>query len=127
MKRTLLACAAAVLLAAPAVAQRVAAPRPAPSFVPGFLGSMVLSLQNEPFFASLLINSLDSQLARATSMSHPREAAGYLRDEIEGAGKERRPMAARAATLGKEPLEAEKASAILIANALVRPISSRRS
>lgn len=106
-----------LLSAAPASAQRI---RTAPvEFVPSYLGSVSLSLRQDPFFASRLLGTFHAELAQVAAAPTPRAAAEGLKARIEGPG--RQPLAQVAANLGTAPLTAERAAAVLAANALARP------
>lgn len=112
--------ALAVLLllpAAPASAQRI---RTAPvEFVPSYLGAVTLSLRHDPFFASRLLVAFQTELTQVAAAPTPRAAAEGLKARI--AGPERLPLTEVAASLGNGPLAAERAAAVLAANALARP------
>ena len=111
--------ALAILFAGPAQANRFARVpvKAAPTFVPAFLGSMNLSLQQEEFYGSKLLNAFHQQVAAIETLPNPESVVQTLQAGIED-GK---PMVKRAAELGKGVVPAERAAAILAANALSRP------
>lgn len=108
----LLACAA------PSPAQVFRAPT-APAFVPAYLGSVSLSLQNDSFYASRLLGAFHAELGRVTAAPTPQAAAEGLKSRIGGPANLSLPKVA--AGLGAAALPAEQAAAVLAANALARP------
>ncbi len=131
-KARALALAAALLPAAysQAAAQRIALPgrnaKVPDAFVTRYLRGMELSLRTQPFFASMVLGALDTHLKSVNPMGSPKPMAEYLGREITGRPPTRRDMAKAAARLGTEPLSAEEASAMLLANALVNPGQARQ-
>ena len=110
--------ALAVIFAVPAHANRIARVRvKATSFVPAFLGSMSLSLQQQEFYASKLLNAFYSQVSSIEILPNPESVVEALQAGIED-GKS---MIVRAKELGQGLVPAERAAAILVANALSRP------
>lgn len=106
-----------------------AAPVKAPAsfdFVPAFLGSMSLSLEQKPFYASELLGAFDRQLGAIETLPDPDAVARTLRSGIEGEGRDRKALAVRARELGAAPVPSDRAAAILAANALSRPDQFQR-
>ncbi len=107
-----------VLFAMPAHANRFArVPVKATPFVPAFLGSMSLSLQQQEFYASHLLNAFHHQVSAIETLPNPESVVTALQTGIED-GK---PMLQRAKELGQGHVPAKRAAAILAANALSRP------
>ncbi len=90
-------------------------------FVPNYVGSLAISLGQQPFFAGKVLGAFDVHLAKVTPMTRPEELAEYLRSEILGEGAVKVAPAQLVRSLGRESIEANKASALLLANALARP------
>lgn len=107
-----------VLCAAPSSAQIFRA-RPAPAFVPAYLGSVSLSLRNDSFYASRLLGAFSDELGRVAAAPTPQAAAEGLKARIGGPANLSLPTVA--AGLGAAALPAEQAAAVLAANALARP------
>lgn len=107
-----------LLCAAPSSAQIFRA-QPAPAFVPAYLGSVSLSLQNDSFYASRLLSAFSAELGRVTAAPTPRAATEGLKARIGGPANLSLPKVA--AGLGAAALPAEQAAAVLAANALARP------
>lgn len=63
-----------LLCAAPSSAQIFRA-RPAPAFVPAYLGAVSLSLQNDSFYASRLLGAFHEELGRVAAAPTPQAAA----------------------------------------------------
>jgi len=126
MKRLFLGIAFCLLAGAPAAAQYQTLPAakasPVP-YVPNFLGAMSLSMHQQEFYGSYLLQGFHSHLAQIMPMQEPQKMAEYLKAEIEGSGRDYMPMGKQAKVLGQSPVEAKKASAILLANALASPNS----
>jgi hypothetical protein len=125
MRRSIVLAAVVGAFVPCAEASRFAAPpAKAPAnvnFVPSFLGSMSLSLRERPFYASELLGAFHSRLAAIETLPDPDSVARSLQAGIEGEGKDRKSMKARAEELGAAAVPAERAAAILMANALTRP------
>lgn len=115
----MLAGALLLLLAVPGRCQPVAAEaRPASAFPADYLRSVSLSIAAQPFYASHFLNSFSAQLNAVAAIPAAPDAARYLENAATG-GKTS--LAAVRSDVGREPLAADKASAILIANLLARP------
>jgi hypothetical protein len=82
-----------------------------------FTASVGRALSVEPFYASKLVGSLQTQVAALCNGGDPRMAAKYLETQASGGAS----LAAVKAAMLKGTLTAEQASAILAANALSRP------
>jgi hypothetical protein len=89
----------------------------ATGFPGAFLGSASLALAADSDYGNKLIDALDVHLAAVGVMTSALEVDDYLDQSVEGASN---PKELRAA-LGREPLDAAKASALLLADALARP------
>jgi hypothetical protein len=93
-----------------------------PTGFPGaFLGSVSLALADDPEYGSRLLDALDAHLRAVGVMTSRREVDDYL--EQSAAGSE--DVKVLRAALGREPLDAAKASALLLADALARPRQCR--
>jgi len=94
-----------------------------PTGFPGaYLGTVSLSLAEDPLYGSRLLDGMDLHLRSVGAMTVPRAVSDYLENSVMSAlGGGRAAPARLAATLGQEPLDSAKASALLIANALARP------
>lgn len=94
-----------------------------PTGFPGaYLGTVSLSLAEDPLYGSRLLDGMDLHLRSVGAMTVPRAVSDYLENSVMSALAGGREAPARlAATLGHEPLDPAKASALLIANALARP------
>ena len=94
-----------------------------PTGFPGaFVGSVALSLQTQPLYGGMLLDSLDLHLRSVVSMRSPQAVSNYLVDAVAGTVAEPKEAAARLReSLGREPLPAPRAAALLLANALSRP------
>lgn len=115
---------ALLLLAAPALAGPIGPTTTArPTGFPGaFVGSVALSLQTQPLYGSMLLDSMDLHLRSIVSMRTPQAVSDYLVTAVAGTIAEPRAAAARIREgLGKEPMPAPRAAALLLANALTRP------
>ncbi|HEX4046829.1 MAG TPA: hypothetical protein VH309_03295 [Elusimicrobiota bacterium] len=89
----------------------------ATGFPGAYLGSFSLALQADPRYGSRLLDALDEHLQAVGVMTGPREVADYLE---QSAGGSDGPQSLRG-ELGREPLNTEKAAALLLAEALSRP------
>jgi hypothetical protein len=112
---------AAVLAAARAFAGPIGSADPhaaAPTGFPGaYLGTVSLSLAADPIYASRLLDSFSMHLQAISVMTAPPEVKAYLEQSAMGStGLE--PLRE---ALGRETLDAPKASALLLADALDRP------
>ncbi|MBI2384541.1 MAG: hypothetical protein HYV14_00865 [Elusimicrobia bacterium] len=92
---------------------------PATGYSGAYLGMVSRSLAADPFFGSRLLDSFDLHLRSVAAMTAPRAVRDYLEIAVVGAGVSS-PAALRA-SLGKEPMEPQRASALLLAHALARP------
>lgn len=108
-----------LFLAAGAAAQnaRVAAP-PAMGFPGAFARTVQLSLAQEPFYGSMLLNGFGGHLQMVLPMQKPQDIKRYLESAVASTPRELEDLKA---SLGREPLEAPRASALLLANGLARP------
>lgn len=117
---------ALLLLAAPALAGPAgphagAAARPT-GFPGAFVGTVALSLQSQPLYGSMLLDSLDLHLRSVLAMRRPEAVRDYLAISVAGTVGGPREAAARIReSLGREPMPAPRAAALLLANALYRP------
>ena len=108
-----------LLLATGAAAQTVRVAAPAASGFPGaFTRTVQLSLAREPFYGSMLLNGFSQHLQTVLPMQKPEAVKRYLETAVASTPRE---LEALKASLGREPLEAQRASALLLANGLARP------
>lgn len=107
-----------ILCATPSSAQIFRA-KVAPAFVPAYLGSVSLSLQNDSFYASRLLGAFHAELGKVTASPTPLAAAEGLKARIGGEQNLSLPKVAQG--LGSSAMPAEQAAAVLAANALARP------
>lgn len=107
-----------LLLAAGAWAQPVRVAAPAARFPSDFVRTVQLSLAKEPFYGSQLLNGLSRHLQQVVPMPEAEAVKRYLETAVAPS-----PRAADAlkASLGREPLESQRAAALLLANGLARP------
>lgn len=94
----------------------------ATGFPGAFVGSVALSLRTQPLYGGMLLDSLDLHLRSVLTMRSPEAVREYLVTAVAGTVAE--PKAAAAAireSLGREPMPAPRAAALLLANALARP------
>jgi hypothetical protein len=112
---------AAVLAASRAFAGPIGSVDPhavAPTGFPGaYLGSVSLSLAADPFYASRLLDSFSMHLQAISVMTAAPEVKAYLEQSAMGSTG----LKPLREALGRETLDAPKASALLLANALARP------
>ena len=92
---------------------------PATGYSGAYLGMVSRSLSADPLFGSRLLDSFDLHLRSVTAMTAPRAVADYLEVAVIGAGVSS-PAALRA-SLGRAPMEPQRAAALLLAHALARP------
>lgn len=92
---------------------------PATGYSGAYLGMVSRSLAADPFFGSRLLDSFDLHLRSVAAMTAPKAVRDYLEIAVIGAGVSS-PAALRA-SLGTEPMEPQRASALLLAHALARP------
>ena len=115
------AAALAVLLnsvpCAAAVVEAVEARAPS-SFPSDYLHSVSLSITAQPFYASHFLNSFQAQLSAVAAIPAAPAAAAYLEKSATAGGHS---LADLRASVGHVELAPETASALLIANSLVRP------
>jgi hypothetical protein len=116
----MIVAALAVLLAAQCRAAPVEAVevRAASSFPADYLHSVGLSIAAQPFYASRFLNSFQGQLNTVASLPAAPAAAAYLEQAAIAGGAS---LASLRAAVGHAELPPETASALLIANSLVRP------
>ena len=110
----------AVLLGAVSCRAGVVDPVPAraeASFPADYLHSVALALNAEPFYASHLLNSFQAQVTVVAAFAAA-PAAVYLEKMATG---DRGSLADLRASVGGGPLAPDVASALLLANSLVRP------
>lgn len=121
MKALLLLLVAASAWAGPAGPASGAAAHPT-GFPGAFVGSVALSLRGQPLYGGMLLDSLDMHLRSVLSMRTPEAVREYLVSAVAGTVAEPRLAAARIREgLGREPMPAPRAAALLLANALARP------
>jgi hypothetical protein len=112
---------AATARAGPAGEVAGAAARPT-GFPGAFVGSVALSLGQQPLYGGMLLDSLDLHLRSVLSMRSPQAVSDYLVTAVAGTVAEPRSAAARIKeSLGREAMPAPRAAALLLANALSRP------
>jgi len=94
-----------------------------PTGFPGaYLDTVDLSVKADPLYASSLLDALQMHLYSVTVMTSPRAVGDYLGNAVLGTFAGGGDAELRlGAVLGKEALDAPKASALLIADALARP------
>ena len=92
---------------------------PATGYSGAYLGMVSRSLAADPFFGSRMLDSFDLHLRSVAAMTAPKAVRDYLETAVGGAGVSS-PAALRA-SLGKAPMEPQRASALLLAHALARP------
>lgn len=89
---------------------------------PGALaGAVTLSLADNPIFGSRMLDALEMHLRTISAMTGPRAVADYLEVTVLGSVGARGAAKRLRATLASEAISPNKASALLIANALARP------
>jgi hypothetical protein len=111
------AALALFLNAAPCAAALIEAPV-ASSFPADYVRSVSLSLAAQPFYASSFLNSFQTQLNAVAAFPAAPAAAAYLEKAATGGAAG---LSDLRATVGRAELSPETASALLIANSLVRP------
>ena len=89
----------------------------ATGFPGAYLGTVSLSLAADPLYGSRFLDAVEVHLRAVSVMTTPPEVAAYLAQSAAGGGD----MKALRASLGRKTLDAPKASALMIANALSRP------
>lgn len=92
---------------------------PATGYSGAYLGMVSRSLAADPLFGSRLLDSFDLHLRSVTAMTAPVAVKDYLEVAVIGAGVSS--ASALKASLGKEPMEPQRAAALLLAHALARP------
>jgi hypothetical protein len=90
---------------------------PATGYSGAYLGTVSLSLASDPFYGSRLLDSFELHLRSVAAMTVPRAVTDYLEVAVVGASSARDVKA----SLGKEPMEPQRAAALLLAHALARP------
>lgn len=81
----------------------------ATGFPGAYLASVSLSMAADPLYASRLLDAVALHLRSVAAMTAQRAVSDYLED------------AAGSSVLGRDPLDASRAAALLIADALARP------
>lgn len=96
---------------------------PATGYSGAYLGSVGLSLAADPFYGSRLLDSFDLHLRSVAAMTAPRAVADYLEVAVIGAGVGAGVGSAKAvrASLGRDPIDPQRAAALMLAHALARP------
>ena len=96
---------------------------PATGYSGAYLGSVGLSLAADPFYGSRLLDSFELHLRSVAAMTAPRAVTDYLEVAVIGAGVGTNVGSARAlrASLGKEPMDPQRAAALMLAHSLARP------
>lgn len=89
----------------------------ATGFPGAYLGSISLSLASDPLFGSRFLDAFQSHVQSLTAMTAAPAVAAYLEQSAAGGGT----LKDLRASLGREELSPNRASAILLANALARP------
>lgn len=121
MKALILPLAALCAVSAAAGPTGPADPHAAPAtgYSGAYLGMVSRSLAADPLFGSRLLDSFDLHLRSVAAMTAPKAVRDYLEIAVVGAGVSS-PAALRA-SLGSEPMEPQRAAALLLAHALARP------
>jgi len=96
---------------------------PATGYSGAYLGSVGLSLAADPFYGSRLLDSFELHLRAVAAMTAPRAVADYLEVAVIGAGVGSGvgSMKAVRSSLGSEPIDPQRAAALLLAQSLSRP------
>lgn len=96
---------------------------PATGYPGAYLGSVGLSLAADPFYGSRLLDSFELHLRSVAAMTAPRAVTDYLEVAVIGAGVGSGVGSAKAlrAALGKEPMDPQRAAALMLAHVLARP------
>lgn len=96
---------------------------PATGYSGAYLGSIGLSLAADPFYGSRLLDSFELHLRSVAAMTAPRAVADYLEVAVIGSGVGPSVGSAKAlrAALGKEPMDTQRAAALMLAHSLARP------
>lgn len=92
---------------------------PATGYSGAYLGSVGLSLAADPFYGSRLLDSFELHLRSVSAMTAPRAVADYLEVAVIGSGAGS--AKALRAALGNEPMDPQRAAALMLAHALARP------
>ena len=92
---------------------------PATGYSGAYLGSVGLSLAADPFYGSRLLDSFELHLRSVAAMTAPRAVADYLEVAVIGSGAGS--AKALRAKLGNEPMDSQRAAALMLAHALARP------
>ncbi len=92
---------------------------PATGFSGAYLSMVSLSMAEDPRFAPRLLDSFELHLRAVAAMTAKRALKDYLEMAVLGAGVRSEP--ALRETLGAEPMEPQRAAALLLAHALSRP------
>jgi hypothetical protein len=124
MRPLLVSALAFALLSSRAFAGPIGAVDPHAASATGFpgvyLGSVQLALADEARYGSRLLDALDTHLQAVCVMTSQREVAGYLEQSAGSEG-----VASLRHALGREALDPTKAAALLLADALARPLQFR--
>lgn len=99
----------------PSDAQAVAAT----GYSGAYLGSIGLSLAADPLYGSRLLDSFELHLRCVAAMTSPRAVTDYLEMTVIGSGG--RSAKELRAVLGKEPMDTQRAAALMLAHLLARP------
>ncbi len=96
---------------------------PATGYSGAYLGTVGLSLAADPLYGSRLLDSFELHLRSVAAMTAPRAVSDYLEVAVIGAGVGSSVGSAKAlrSALGKEPMDSQRAAALLLAQALARP------
>lgn len=96
---------------------------PATGYSGAYLGTVGLSLASDPLYGSRLLDSFELHLRSVAAMTAPRAVSDYLEVAVIGAGVGPGVGSAKAlrSALGKEPMDPQRAAALLLAHALARP------
>ena len=90
---------------------------PATGFSGAYLGTVSLSLAADPFYGSRMLDAFELHLRSVAAMTAPKAVTDYLEVAVIGATTGE----AVKASLGREPMEPQRAAALLLAHALARP------
>jgi hypothetical protein len=91
---------------------------PASSFPADYVHSVSIALAAQPFYASYLLNSFQTQLSAVAALPAAPAAAAYLEKAATAGGVT---LAQLRGEIGRDALTPQTASALLIANSLTRP------
>ena len=91
----------------------------ATGFPGAYLSMVALSLDADPAYGSRLLDSFELHLRIVAAMTSSRAVVDYFEVSVLGAGASSR--AELRATLGTEPMETQRAAALLLAHSIARP------